>query len=137
MSGKLTNKQKQFCLEYLIDLNATQAAIRAGYSEKTANRIGHENLTKLDIQEEIKKLMDERVARTQNKADSAIESIIRTRNICEKFLVLEGENGEYLNSVALNGLNKNNEMLGRHEGAFVDKVEHSGEIKMPIIKISK
>ena len=56
--AKLTPKQKAFCDEYLIDLNATQAAIRAGYSEKTANRIGNENLSKLDIQNSIKELMN-------------------------------------------------------------------------------
>lgn len=49
MSGKLTAKQQRFIQEYLIDLNATQAAIRAGYSEKTARFIGHENLTKPHI----------------------------------------------------------------------------------------
>ncbi len=48
---KLTEKQKKFIQEYLIDLNATQAAIRAGYSEKTAREIAHQNLTKLHIQE--------------------------------------------------------------------------------------
>lgn len=52
----LNDKQQRFCEEYVIDLNATQAAIRAGYSEKTANRIGSENLSKLDIQEYIKTL---------------------------------------------------------------------------------
>ena len=46
MSGKLTAKQQRFIQEYLIDLNATQAAIRAGYSEKTATEIGYENLRK-------------------------------------------------------------------------------------------
>lgn len=49
--GKLTGKQEKFCLEYLKDLNATQAAIRAGYSEKTATVIGAQNLTKVNIQE--------------------------------------------------------------------------------------
>ena len=51
----LTDKQKRFCEEYLIDLNATQAAIRAGYSENTAQQIGSENLSKLVIQEYISK----------------------------------------------------------------------------------
>lgn len=46
----LSEKQIRFCEEYLIDLNATQAAIRAGYSTNTARAIGHENLTKPDIQ---------------------------------------------------------------------------------------
>jgi phage terminase small subunit len=53
---KLTDKQEMFCLEYLIDLNATQAAIRAGYSENTAQRIGSENLSKPLIQSKIGQL---------------------------------------------------------------------------------
>ena len=56
----LTDKQKMFCREYLIDLNATQAAIRAGYSEKTARASGCENLTKPDIQNRIAELKAER-----------------------------------------------------------------------------
>ena len=52
----LTDKQDMFCREYLIDLNATQAAIRAGYSEKTARALGSENLTKPDIQNRIAEL---------------------------------------------------------------------------------
>lgn len=51
----LTDKQQRFCEEYLIDLNATQAAIRAGYSENTAQQIGSENLSKLVIQQYISK----------------------------------------------------------------------------------
>jgi len=49
----LTEKQLAFVDEYLVDLNATQAAIRAGYSSDTAASIGHENLTKPEIQIEI------------------------------------------------------------------------------------
>ena len=51
---KLNNKQMMFCKEYMIDLNATQAAIRAGYSKKTAQEIGSQNLSKLIIQEEMR-----------------------------------------------------------------------------------
>lgn len=54
--NNLTPKQKRFCEEYVIDLNGTQAAIRAGYSKNTANRIASENLSKLDIQNYIKEL---------------------------------------------------------------------------------
>jgi phage terminase small subunit len=57
---KLTPKQSRFIQEYLIDLNATQAAIRAGYSKKTANEQGCQNLAKLSIAEEIKRLQGER-----------------------------------------------------------------------------
>ena len=55
MAAKLTPKQRRFVNEYLIDLNATQAAIRAGYSKKTAKDIGGENLSKPAIQAEIQK----------------------------------------------------------------------------------
>lgn len=72
---KLTEKQKRFCEEYLIDLNATQAAIRAGYSKKTANRIAAENLSKPDIQLHLQELMRQRSERTGITADFVIEQL--------------------------------------------------------------
>lgn len=57
---KLTPKQKRFCEEYVIDLNATQSAIRAGYSKKTAYSIGNENLIKPEIQSYIQELKKQR-----------------------------------------------------------------------------
>lgn len=54
--SKLTPKQERFCQEYIIDLNGTQAAIRAGYSEKTSNEIAAQNLAKLSISDRIKEL---------------------------------------------------------------------------------
>lgn len=56
----LTDKQEMFCREYLIDLNATQAAIRAGYSAKIANRTASENLSKPDIKSRIAELKAQR-----------------------------------------------------------------------------
>lgn len=53
---KLTDKQARFCREYVIDLNATQAAIRAGYNERSARQIGAENLSKPYIQKRINEL---------------------------------------------------------------------------------
>ena len=61
----MTDKQRRFAEEYLIDLNATQAAIRAGYSERTANRIASENLSKLDIQQYIAARQAEARARVE------------------------------------------------------------------------
>ena len=55
-AAKLTAKQERFCQEYMIDLNATQAAIRSGYCEKTAGQIGEQNLKKLEIQKAINNL---------------------------------------------------------------------------------
>lgn len=65
----LTAKQEAFCNEYLIDLNATQAAIRAGYSEKTAAKIGQENLIKPDIARFIAEAKAKRSERTRIDAD--------------------------------------------------------------------
>lgn len=68
----LEPRQERFVQEYLIDLNATQAAIRAGYSEKTASVIGAENLVKPNIQEAIQKAQKERAERTGITADRAL-----------------------------------------------------------------
>lgn len=70
--GKLTEKQQRFVDEYLIDLNATQAAIRAGYSVKTADAIGCENLTKPNIQQAIAEHMAERSRRTGVNQDRVV-----------------------------------------------------------------
>ena len=70
--SKMTEKQKRFCDEYLIDLNATQAAIRAGYSVKTANEQGSQNLAKLSIQQAIAEQMAERSKRTGINQDRVV-----------------------------------------------------------------
>lgn len=75
--GKITPKQRRFIDEYLVDLNATQAAIRAGYSPKTARFIGNENLTKPDIRGRIQRGMDERSKRTCITQDMVIEELAR------------------------------------------------------------
>lgn len=77
MSGKLNDRQKRFADEYLVDFNATQAAIRAGYSEKTANRIGSENLSKLDIAEYIEKRKKARINRTQINQDFVLVELMK------------------------------------------------------------
>jgi phage terminase small subunit len=69
----LNAKQQLFVEEYLKDLNATQAAIRAGYSEKTARYTGCENLTKPNIQEAIEKAQKLRLERTQVDADYVLK----------------------------------------------------------------
>jgi len=72
----LTDKQEMFCREYLIDLNATQAAIRAGYSEKTANRTGSENLSKPDVAQRIINLKSARNERVEIKADYVLHRLV-------------------------------------------------------------
>lgn len=75
--GTLTPKQRYFCEEYLVDLNATQAAIRAGYSEKTARQTGQENLSKPDIQAYIAEGMAKRSARTEITVDRVLKEFGR------------------------------------------------------------
>lgn len=77
MSGKLTAKQARFVDEYLIDLNATQAAIRAGYSAKTAGIIGFENLTKPNIASEIAVAQERRAVRTGITQDRVLQELGR------------------------------------------------------------
>lgn len=72
---KLTDKQELFCLEYLIDLNATQAAIRAGYKENTARSTGSENLSKPDIQARLAELMGERNESTKTNAEYVLRRL--------------------------------------------------------------
>lgn len=74
--AKLTAKQEAFCLEYIVDLNATQSAIRAGYSENTAAKIGYENLLKPDIQNRIDELKAQREERVIADADYVLKRLI-------------------------------------------------------------
>ncbi|WP_392565818.1 terminase small subunit [Utexia brackfieldae] len=73
--AKLTDKQELFCREYLIDLNATQAAIRAGYSEKTAEQMGYQLLQKTSVQAHIQSLKKNRNKRNQIDADYVLRRL--------------------------------------------------------------
>ncbi|WP_336792455.1 terminase small subunit [Pantoea anthophila] len=72
----LTDKQEMFCREYLIDLNATQAAIRAGYSKNSANEQGAQNLAKLSIAQRIIELKAERNERVEVDADYVLRRLV-------------------------------------------------------------
>ncbi len=78
----LTAKQEQFCLEYLVDLNATQAAIRAGYSADTAYSIGHENLSKPELQDRVSALQAERRIRNKIDADYVLRQAVKIHERC-------------------------------------------------------
>jgi len=73
----LTAKQEMFVREYLVDLNATQAAIRAGFSAKTAEQQGHQLLKKTSVADAIQKAMDERSARTEITADRVLQELAK------------------------------------------------------------
>ena len=75
--AKLTEKQRRFVDEYLIDLNATQAAIRAGYSAKTANEQGARLLANVSIQQAISEKMAERSKRTGVNQDRVVQELAK------------------------------------------------------------
>lgn len=116
----LNEKQKQFCEEYIIDLNGTQAAIRAGYSEKTANRIASELLSKLDIQEYICKLKNKRSERVKYSQDELMRDILEVKNRCmQANPVLDKEGNETgVWKFDSNGANKALDMLAKHVGFY-------------------
>ena len=116
----LNDKQKQFCEEYIIDLNGTQAAIRAGYSEKTANRIASELLSKLDIQEYICVLKNKRSERVKYSQDELMRDILEVKNRCmQASPVIDKEGNETgIWKFDSNGANKALDMLAKHVGFY-------------------
>ena len=73
----VTKKQKRFVEEYLIDLNATQAAIRAGYSQKRASEIGYQLLQKTTVQAAIRKAIQDRERRTEITQDMVVQELAK------------------------------------------------------------
>lgn len=115
--GKLTAKQEMFCKEYLVDLNATQAAIRAGYSEKTARVIGGENLLKPAISSYIQTLMAERSESTGITAEWVLNGI---KDLTVTLLASEEPKAAY----------KGFELAGKHLALFTEKVELEGNVQV-------
>jgi phage terminase small subunit len=107
--NSLTAKQKKFCKEYMVDCNAKQAAIRAGYSRRTAKSIGQENLTKPDLAEFIQVLRDKQSEDTGITAKYVSDSI---RAIADN------------DDATDNNRLKAYEFLGRHLAMFTDRTEH-------------
>lgn len=92
MAKKLTDKQEAFCREYIVDYNATQAAIRAGYSEKTAKEIASENLTKPNVQERLQELNKAAVERNEIQVDEVLRFLVDALRVdISEFI----ENGSY------------------------------------------
>lgn len=152
----MTEKQKRFCDEYLTDLNATQAAVRAGYSKKTAYSIGEENLRKPEIKEYIEKRMAEKESQLIADQDEVMryltavmrrekmESVVVTLNT-EKISYVPDENGTMRKQTVkqeipqiieipaqLRDANKAAELLGKAYGIYTDKVDVDADMDLNI-----
>ena len=156
MAAKMTAKQMRFCDEYLIDLNATQAAIRAGYSKKTARVIGQENLLKPAIKEYIEKRMaekEEELIADQNEVMKYLTSVMRREKTESVVVTLSKEESSYEpdeNGVMrkhtvkeeipqiveiparLMDSNKAAELLGKAYGIYSDRVEQEIDMELNI-----
>ncbi len=158
--SKLTNKQEIFCNEYIKDLNATQAAIRAGYSKNSANAIGNENLLKPIIQNRIKQLKNERIERTKIDADYLTETLrnwlevdvtqmlslnakqikslpIEIRKMVQhvKPTNIKDEDEQVIYEVRFVSKEKAAEMLSKHIGYFEKDNEHSLSVQHNVIDL--
>lgn len=151
----MTKKQKRFVEEYLIDLNATQAAIRAGYSPHTAKDIGCENLAKPNIAAAISQAMAERSRRTGINQDRVLQELARI-GFAKITDVVDPETAKIRPDASDDDLAciqsikiKPNEFgterevklydkksalvdLGKHLGLFKDKLELNGDIDLNI-----
>ncbi len=134
---KLTEKQKLFCKYYLISLNATDAAIKAGYSKKTAKDIGCENLAKPNIHNEIQKLIKERADKAGITAEEVLLNLKKAIAIAlgeepHKMIIKEGlgegvtqHYEKEFHKTDLNAFIKVNELYMRHLGMMNEKMELS------------
>lgn len=133
----LTDKQKRFCEEYIIDCNATQAAIRSGYSPKTAKQIGQENLTKPDL----KKYIDEQLERIHNEKTADAQEVLEYLTAVmrgehtEQVLKWVGEGCQNISTIDVSEKDrlKAAELLGKRYSLFTDKVDVEGVARVVIV----
>lgn len=132
LAKKLTLKQQKFADEYIISGNATEAAKKAGYSEKTARFIGHENLTKPNIKdyidERLEQLKKESIAE-QDEVLQYLTSIMRGE-YTEETLRGIGEGEQVIDDIAVSAKDriKAAELLGKRYSLFTDKKEITGSM---------
>lgn len=137
---KLTDKQKRFIEEYLIDLNATQAAIRAGYSQKTADVQGTQNLVKLKVF--IQEAQNKRSERVQISQDDVLRDLMELRDMCmgrKSVIVTDTVKNNQEGTVTAvdnpvyafepTGANKALELLGKHLGMFKERIDLTSDDK--------
>lgn len=118
----LTAKQAAFVQEYLVDLNATQAAIRAGYSQRRAGEIGYQLLQKTTVQEAIKAAMDERGDRTHITQDFVLAELYK--------IATQGADDGPESSLKYSNKLKALELLGKHMAMFTERSEVTGTLSL-------
>lgn len=139
MAHPLTPRQLRFVEEYLIDLNATQAATRAGYSPRTANEQGARLLAHASVRAAVQARQRERQKRVELSQDWVLERLVAVTDRAmqaEPVRDHEGkETGEYTfqGGVAVRSL----ELLGKHQGMFRERVEHSGAITFEVVNYAR
>lgn len=130
----LNPKQRAFCREYLVDFNASQAAIRAGYSKKTASQIGYALLRNIQVQAEITKLVDERDKETGLTAEWIISRLMEvTERSMQHVPVLDAKGeptGEYTFQAA--GANQALGLLGKHKRLFGDTPAETEDTRLEV-----
>lgn len=130
MAAEMTNKQKMFVKEYLKDLNGTQAAIRAGYSEDSAKEIASENLTKPNIREALDKELEARTKKVEISAEYVLGSLKQIADRCmqaEEVMKYDSEVKDYVSvgeyKFDPSGANKSLELIGKYLKMWTDKTE--------------
>ena len=124
-NARLTPKQQRFVEEYLVDLNSTQAAIRAGYSVKSANQIAAENLAKPGIKAALAEATLARNDRTQVDQDWVIQRLVKNVEMAQRAVMVLDKEGNPTGEYTFQGnvANRALELLGRHTGGFVERSE--------------
>ncbi|CZR97671.1 Terminase small subunit [Clostridioides difficile] len=132
----LTEKQKRFCDYYIETGNATQSAIKAGYSPKTAAVIGAENLTKPNIKnyvdEELKILTSKRIADAKEVMEY-LTKILRNQEKEEVVVVSENGAETIKKDVSIKDRNKAAELLGKRYALWTEKIDLDGNVGVTII----
>lgn len=132
----MTDKQKRFCDEYLIDPNATQAAIRAGYSEKTAYSVGQRMLKNVEVRnyidEQLEQIHNEKTADAQEVIEY-LTSVMRGEQR-EQAMRLVGDGIQQITDIDVSAKErlKAAELLGKRHGLFTDKVNVTGAVPVVI-----
>lgn len=128
----MTNKQKLFVVEYLKDLNATQAAIRAGYSKNTAHVIGYENLNKPDISQAISDQLEKMLGESKHAIKAKIVDALKQLAFDDLEVDLYADSEGNAIGVSRKDRLKALELLGKYAAMFTEKVQVSDPNGAPI-----